>query len=70
MSFGACHAFIIVITSGCTHIYNISNHSWITGGTTIASAFSYVDGKALTASGNKIRDSVRDRAKRRRQARK
>ena len=46
--------------------------SWITGGTTIASAYSYVGGKSLTASGNKIRDTVqkeamalRDRARRR-----
>jgi hypothetical protein len=48
--------------------------SWITGGTTIASAYSYVGGKSLTASGNKIRDTVqkeamalRDRARRKRQ---
>jgi cardiolipin synthase len=47
---------------------------WITGGTTIASAYSYVGGKSLTASGNKIRDTVqkeamalRDRARRKRQ---
>jgi len=33
-------------------------HSWVTGGTTIASAYSYVGGKSLTASGNKIRDTV------------
>ena len=37
--------------------------SWVTGGTTVASAYSYVGGKSLTASGNKeFRDAVQREA--------
>ena len=33
--------------------------SWVTGATTIASGWSYVGGASLTASGNKIRESLK-----------
>jgi hypothetical protein len=40
-----------------THV-RINVYSWVTGATTIASGWSYVGGASLTASGNKIRESV------------
>lgn len=41
--------------SNNTHVRTCS---WVTGATTIASGWSYVGGASLTASGNKIRESV------------